>query len=55
VPSGPTLSAAVQAMQLDAHALLQQTPSAQNPLVHWLTAEQPMPFACLAVHTPKAQ
>lgn len=55
VPSAPTLSAAVHAWQLPVHAVLQQTPSAQNPLVHWLTPEHAMPLACLALHTPEEQ
>jgi hypothetical protein len=33
---------------------LQQTPSTQRPLAHWLAPEQAVPFPSSGVHTPAA-
>jgi hypothetical protein len=41
-----------QASQVPPQALLQQKPSAQNPLVHWLVPVQAPPLARFAVHIP---
>jgi hypothetical protein len=40
VPSATPVSARVQAWQVPEQAMLQQTPLAQKPLVHWSLAEQ---------------
>jgi hypothetical protein len=37
------------------HAMLQQTPSAQNPLLHSRGSKQPCPLARFAEHTPLSQ
>ncbi len=52
VPLAPPVCAVVQPWHLAVHAELQQTPSAQKPLVHWLVPPHVVPFASLAVHTP---
>jgi hypothetical protein len=45
VPSAPPpLPAAVHAWQAPLHALLQQTPPTQKPLVHWLGIEHAVPL-----------
>jgi len=51
----PTLPATSQAWHWLPHALLQQTPSTQLALVHWLFALQVAPLACFAAHTPALQ
>jgi hypothetical protein len=45
VPSEPVM---LQASQAPAQALLQQYPSTQLPLVHWLAVLQTAPLLCLA-------
>ena len=47
--------ATVHASQAPAHAVLQQTPSTQLPEEHCAVAEQPVPFACLAMQAPPEQ
>jgi hypothetical protein len=56
VPSAPLpFFTVVQATQVPLHALLQQTPSAQKPVVHWLFAVHgPAPVTFL-VQTPPPQ
>lgn len=44
--------AAVQAWQAFPQAVLQQTPSAQNPLKHWLSSEHPTPISSLQAPVP---
>lgn len=34
------------------HAALQQTPSAQKPVPHWLPAPHVAPGSCFGTHTP---
>jgi hypothetical protein len=46
------LWAAVQAWQVPVHAWSQQTPSAQNPLVHWLAIAHGAPSVTLGMHFP---
>jgi hypothetical protein len=58
VPSVPApLCAAVHAVHVPEHAVLQQTPSAQKPLVHWVPSPpvQGLPSICAAVQTPLLQ
>jgi hypothetical protein len=56
VPLGPTLRAAEQAWHTPPHALLQQKPSMQLPLVHWLPVPvQAAPCAFFAVHVEPTQ
>jgi hypothetical protein len=52
VPLAPPVLLEMQASQVPAQPLLQQTPSTQNPLEHWLVAEQMTPFPCLGVQAP---
>jgi hypothetical protein len=53
VPFGPVaLSAALHALQLPVHALLQQKPSAQNPLAHWAAVVQGCPWVAVGWHVP---
>ena len=53
VPSGDEpVSALVQAWQVPLQALVQQTPSAQKPLVHWSVAVQACPFGRFPAQTP---
>jgi hypothetical protein len=55
-PSAPEpFLAAVHAMHVPVQAALQQTPSAQKPLRHWLAAVQATPLAAFGVQTPLAQ
>jgi hypothetical protein len=54
VPFTPPVRSAEQAWQAPVQATLQQTPSTQKPLVHWLLPVHVAPFAPLATHvTPK--
>jgi hypothetical protein len=58
VPSVPApLCAAVHAVHVPAHAVLQQTPSAQKPLVHWVPSPpvQGLPSISAGVQTPLLQ
>jgi hypothetical protein len=56
VPLTPaSLSTAVQALQVPSHAVSQQTPSAQKPLVHWFSPEHVAPLASVATHEPLEQ
>lgn len=47
----PTIPPTAQDTQVPPHAALQQTPSTQMPLVHWLADMQPAPLACRGRHT----
>jgi hypothetical protein len=49
VPSVPPVSAAAHASHDPLHALLQQKPSTQLPLPHWLDAVQRAPLALLHI------
>jgi hypothetical protein len=49
------LAAAEQAMQVEVHALLQQTESTQNPLTHCAVELQAPPFGFFAVQVPASQ
>jgi hypothetical protein len=51
----PTLPATLQASQEPPHAVLQQTPSTQLPLPHWLAAEHVAPLVFLGTHAPALQ
>jgi hypothetical protein len=52
-PSAPwPFMAAEQAWQRPVHAVLQQTPSTQNPEVHWLVDEQGPPFPAATEQVP---
>ena len=51
----PTLPATLQASQEPPHAVLQQTPSTQLPLPHWLAAEHVAPLVFFGAHTPASQ
>ncbi len=51
----PTLPAWLQESQAPPHAVLQQTPSTQLPLPHWLAAEQVAPFVFLGTQAPASQ
>ena len=48
----PTLPIRSQASQAPAHAALQQTPSTQKPLPHWLARVQQAPFGWGATQRP---
>jgi len=50
VPLALAPSAAEQASHEPLHEVLQQNPSTQLPLVHWLAAVQALPSPSLAVH-----
>jgi hypothetical protein len=50
----PTMGAA-QLLQAPEHALAQQTPSAQNPDVHWLFAAQGIARPSLGTHVGATQ
>ena len=53
VPSGDEpVSALVHAWQVPLQALVQQTPSAQKPLVHWSVAVQACPFGRFPAQAP---
>jgi hypothetical protein len=47
VPSGEPVSAFVQPWQVPLHVMLQQTPLAHTPLVHWSAAVHDVPLAAL--------
>ncbi len=47
VPFVPPVRDAAQAWQAPLHAVWQQNPSTQKPLVHWSPCEHGPPFACL--------
>ncbi len=51
----PTKPAMLQASQLPLHAVLQQTPSTQLPLVHWLLPVHAVPFASFATQAVPLQ
>jgi hypothetical protein len=51
----PTLPETSQAWHWPPQALLQQTPSTQFPLPHWLAALHTVPFDFFATHTPALQ
>jgi hypothetical protein len=51
----PTLPATLHASQEPLHAVLQQTPSAQLPLPHWLAAEQVAPADFFGSQVPALQ
>ena len=51
----PTLPARLQASHESPHAVLQQTPSTQLPLAHWLAAEHVGPMGFLGTHDPELQ
>lgn len=55
VPSATAPSEALHASHPPAHAVLQQTPSEQLPVAHWLPAEQAVPTACTPVQVPPTQ
>jgi hypothetical protein len=48
VPFDPPVSAALHALHVPLHALLQQKPSTQLPLVHWLAPPHMLPLPSLA-------
>jgi hypothetical protein len=48
----PTLPATLHAWHCPPQAWLQQNPSTQLPLAHWLGAAQASPFACFGTHAP---
>ncbi len=50
VPFAPPVLAAEQAWQVPPHAVLQQTPSTQLPLEHWLLPVHAEPWASFATH-----
>jgi hypothetical protein len=51
----PWLPDRLHALQAPLQALLQQTPSTQNPLEHWLFPEQLAPFDCLGAQVVPLQ
>jgi hypothetical protein len=51
----PALPDSAQASHWPSQALLQQTPSVQNPVVHWLPWVHAAPFAFTGRHRPAAQ
>ena len=51
----PTLPAWLQASHDPPHAVLQQTPSTQLPLPHWLEAEHVVPLDSFGTHAPSLQ
>ena len=51
----PCAPATLHAWQAPAHAVLQQNPSTQLPLLHWLPDVQAALLAPLAVHVAPAQ
>ncbi len=52
----PTKPDTLQASHAPPHAVLQQTPSMQNPLAHSLKVEQKAPLAAsVGTHTPPTQ
>ena len=51
----PTLPATSQAWHWPEHAVLQQTPSTQLALVHWLAPVQAEPFASFGTQAPALQ
>jgi hypothetical protein len=56
IPSGCCVSIFVHAVHAPWQAVLQQTPSTQNPLEHWLLAEHASPLANVtAKHLPPWQ
>jgi hypothetical protein len=54
-PQVPALPVRLQAWQLPVQAVLQQYPSAQNPLAQSPAAEQVCPFVFFGMQTPPAQ
>ena len=59
-PSGtneqvPSLPAASQESQLDPQVVLQQNPSRQKLLVHWLSEVQAVPFGSSGTQVPLSQ
>ena len=54
-PQVAGLAVRLHAWQVPVHAVLQQVPSAQNPLVHSAAALHFWPVAFLAMQTPAAQ
>jgi hypothetical protein len=55
VPLAPPVLAAEQAVQAPVQATLQQNPSTQLPVTHWLAAVQAVPVAFFAVHVVPEQ
>jgi hypothetical protein len=51
----PTLPVTLQASQAPPHAVLQQTPSTQLPLPHWLLAVQVVLLVFFGTHAPALQ
>jgi hypothetical protein len=51
----PTLPVRLQASHEPPHAVLQQTPSTQLPLPHWLAAEQAVPLVFWGTQVPPLQ
>jgi hypothetical protein len=51
----PTLPETSQAWHWPPQAVLQQTPSTQLPLPHWLAAVHAPPLASLGTHAPALQ
>jgi hypothetical protein len=45
----------LQAWHWPSHAELQQDPSTQKPLVHWLAVVHAFPFSSVARHAPLLQ
>jgi hypothetical protein len=54
VPLVPPVNAAAQAWQVPVHAVLQQNPLAQKPLLHWSVAVHDAPSAAMATQVPAA-
>jgi hypothetical protein len=54
-PHVPMLPATLQASQAPPHAVLQQTPSTQLPLPHWLLAVQEVALVFLGTQAPALQ
>jgi hypothetical protein len=50
----PALPVRLQASHWPRHAVLQQTPSTQLPLVHWLLVVQAAPLPSVLTHWPEA-
>jgi hypothetical protein len=55
VPSAEAPDAAAHAWHVPAHALSQQTPSAQKPVPHWLAAVQGLATASFWEQVPPLQ
>lgn len=51
----PTLPETLHAAHWPLHAASQQTPSTQNPDVHWFVAPHVLPFGSFDLHTPAEQ